>query len=71
MATLRRNQNHLTSPADPGVWMHHAQIDRIWSIWTTAHTGKPSLQGNAQVLDPWPERAQKVNSVAAPGCSPS
>lgn len=22
-----------TSPGDPLFWFHHAQVDRIWSIW--------------------------------------
>src|SRR4051812_28508064 len=31
----------MRSPADPLFWMHHAQIDRIWSIWQQNHTGTP------------------------------
>src|SRR6267378_2401282 len=25
------------SPADPLFWLHHAMVDRLWSIWATAH----------------------------------
>lgn len=28
------------SPNDPLFWLHHANIDRIWSIWTERHRGQ-------------------------------
>ncbi len=28
------------SPNDPLFWLHHANIDRIWSIWTARHPGQ-------------------------------
>ena len=47
------------SPADPVFWMHHAEVDRIWSLWQAnpANTGGPTLKGAAATLDPWPESA--------------
>ena len=29
-----------TSPNDPLFWLHHANIDRIWSIWQSRHPGQ-------------------------------
>ena len=26
-----------TSPNDPVFWLHHANIDRLWSIWGARH----------------------------------
>ena len=57
-----------TAPADPIFWMHHAQIDRLWSQWQAAHPGQnPSLSGAAAVLDPWTEKEIQVRSIAALG----
>jgi tyrosinase len=50
-----------TAPSDPMFWIHHAEIDRIWSIWAAKHLGeKPSLSGAKAILDPWPERFDEV-----------
>jgi hypothetical protein len=43
----------LTAPADPIFWMHHAEIDRIWSEWQPANPGQnPTLVGAAAIMDP-------------------
>jgi hypothetical protein len=56
----------MVSPADPLFWMHHAQIDRLWSIWQAvagnARKG-PTLRGRDAILDPWTERASDMQSI--------
>lgn len=57
--------NIMISPADPIFWMHHAQCDRLWSIWQSNHNGKPTLTGTKKTLDPWTETSDSVNSIAS------
>ncbi|WP_261765765.1 MULTISPECIES: tyrosinase family protein [Pseudoalteromonas] len=46
--------NPMISPNDPIFWMHHAQIDRIWSEWQKRNPGeKPYLEGLERKLAPW------------------
>src|SRR5260221_4523896 len=53
------------SPADPLFWMHHAQIDRIWSQWQVNHPGQnPTLVGAKATMDPWPETEPQLRSIA-------
>ena len=65
--------NIMYSPADPVFWMHHAMIDRLWSLWQAkpANAAKrPSLTGANAVLDPWaPDTATTVRSITALGYS--
>lgn len=57
-----------TAPADPIFWMHHAQVDRVWSQWQTAHPGKnPTLIGASAIMDPWTEKEIKTRSTAMLG----
>ena len=52
-----------TAPADPMFWMHHAEIDRIWAIWSTSRNGagkKPTLTGSNTILDPWSESYKNI-----------
>jgi len=59
--------NIMISPADPLFWLHHAEVDRLWSIWQgqPANAGKtPTLTGPDLTLDPWPETAPQVLSIA-------
>ncbi len=54
------------SPADPIFWLHHAQIDRLWSEWQVAHPGKnPTLSGVNATMDPWAEKESQVRSITA------
>ncbi len=57
----------MISPADPIFWMHHAQVDRIWSLWQAnpADAGKhPTLSGADAILDPWdPDTATSMQSI--------
>ena len=60
------------SPADPIFWMHHAEIDRIWSAWqaSPANAGKtPMLAGSDALMDPWQEQAPQLQSIGALGYS--
>jgi tyrosinase len=47
----------LTSPADPLFWLHHANIDRIYTTWRTQHADShstiPMLSGSDLKMDPW------------------
>ncbi|MGI9146659.1 MAG: tyrosinase family protein [Chloroflexota bacterium] len=62
--------NIMVSPADPVFWLHHAQMDRLWSVWQAANTGKhPNLTGVEDTLDPWNETHEQVGSIAALGYS--
>jgi tyrosinase len=48
--------NTSTSPTDPIFWMHHAEVDRLWQIWRTAHPQPaPPLAGKDRIMDPWAE----------------
>ncbi len=59
-----------TAPADPVFWMHHAEIDRIWAEWQTAHPGQnPPLAGAAATMDPWTETEVDTRDTAALGYS--
>ncbi len=58
------------SPVDPLFWLHHAEIDRLWSQWQIAHPSlNPSLTGSDRIMDPWPETEQQVRSIATLGYS--
>ena len=58
------------APADPLFWLHHAEIDRIWSQWQATHLGlNPTLVGADRTMDPWPETEAAVRSIAALGYS--
>ena len=62
--------NIMVSPADPMFWLHHAQVDRIWSSWQTRNPNKlSSVPANEDVLDPWPEKIEQVQSIAQLGYS--
>ena len=62
-----------TAPTDPIFWMHHAQIDRLWSVWQVAHPGlNPNLPGppsspTSPVMDPWSYTEPNTRSIAAMG----
>ena len=46
--------NSMASPRDPAFWFHHAQVDRIWSLWQQNNPGERAhLAGREAKLDPW------------------
>lgn len=58
----------MNSPADPLFWLHHAQVDRIWSQWQKDHAGKgPTLHGATAIMDPWPESVTDLEHTDALG----
>jgi len=59
-----------TAPADPIFWMHHANIDRLWSVWQKAHPGiNPDLAGAglSTVMDPWSTTEPETRDIEAMG----
>ncbi|WP_230210902.1 tyrosinase family protein [Streptomyces kaniharaensis] len=43
-----------TAPADPLFFLHHANVDRLWSTWHPTHPSEnPTLSGDDVVMDPW------------------
>jgi tyrosinase len=61
-------QSIRTAPADPVFWMHHAEIDRLWSVWQATHpTEHPPLAGAAAIMDPWSETEADTRDIEALG----
>lgn len=48
------------SPADPLFWLHHSNIDRIWSLWPSNQTNIPELQANDAEMKPWSYRTNEI-----------
>jgi len=62
--------NIVVSPTDPVFWPHHAQIDRLWSIWQAANPGKHATLAHPEdALDPWTETEPQVRPIAQLGYS--
>jgi len=64
----------MTSPNDPIFFLHHANIDRLWAEWQTAHPGKTyepkgGYSGNsadsamAPFGDVSPQRVEKISDL--------
>lgn len=61
-----------TSPNDPVFWIHHANIDRIWTAWMKRHgrtfapvTGAPMGNNLNDVMEPWSYRRDGKNTPAS------
>ncbi|MBC7533830.1 MAG: tyrosinase family protein [Oligoflexus sp.] len=37
-ATILGDMGDMTSPLDPIFWLHHCNIDRLWSVWAASRT---------------------------------
>lgn len=66
------NMAQNTSPNDPAFWVHHANIDRIWSGWLLRHnrsylpvSGGPSGSNLYDVLEPFSFRTDGMNTPHA------
>jgi tyrosinase len=58
------------APSDPIFWMHHGEVDRIWSIWQTNNPGKnPVLTGSDAIMDPWTDTVSGLASISTLGYS--
>ena len=58
----------MVAPADPMFFMHHANVDRIWSQWqTNVSNQNPNLTGDDQVLDPFPYKEVDTRSIQTMG----
>jgi tyrosinase len=54
----------LNSPADPIFWLHHCEIDRLWSIWQMNHANEhPSLLDRKAIMDPWTYRYKDISII--------
>ena len=63
--------NTMESPKDPAFWFHHAQVDRIWSLWQQKHRGQlaTGLSEADKRLDPWGDKytVESVNDLSKLG----
>ncbi|MBC7661719.1 MAG: tyrosinase family protein [Chitinophagaceae bacterium] len=48
-ATIQGDMGAFTSPRDPIFWLHHCNVDRLWTVWVTKRAEK-----NQDVLPPDP-----------------
>ncbi len=56
-------RNAVIASADVLFWLHHAEIDRIWSVWQRTHNGTSTLGLPDRLLDPY---TQVVDDVLDP-----
>lgn len=47
------------SPADPVFWLHHSNIDRLWSLWPRSQSERPDLKGRDAEMTPWSYRTDR------------
>jgi tyrosinase len=48
-----------SSPADPLFWLHHANIDRIWSLWPDSQSKPPDIEKGMAEMRPWSYRTDE------------
>lgn len=66
------NMAQSTSPADPIFWIHHSNIDRLWSAWMKRHgrqyapaSGGPMGSNLNDVMEPFSFRTDGFNTPAS------
>jgi tyrosinase len=58
------------SPSDPIFWMHHSNIDRLWSTWQPKHpTQHANLSGKNAIMDPWTVTEPQTRDITTLGYS--
>ncbi len=57
----------MASPSDPIFFMHHAEVDRVWSDWQKGHTDTSDLKGPNAIMDPWANTVTSLNSTTTLG----
>jgi len=58
----------MIAPADPLFFMHHANVDRIWSLWQQGNPTQNSiLSGDDLILDPFPYKEPDTRSIQSMG----
>jgi tyrosinase len=56
------------SPTDPVFWLHHAEVDRLWSKWQITYPkAHPPLSGLDRIFTPWNSSYDTVKSVELMG----
>lgn len=53
-------RNASIASADVLFWMHHCEIDRLWSLWQAVRQGRPLLNGPNRQMTPWAEDVSQV-----------
>ncbi|MFE9779490.1 tyrosinase family protein [Streptomyces sp. NPDC005775] len=60
----------LSAPNDPVFFLHHANVDRIWTVWQKQHpnayapvSGGPPGQNQPDVMHPWEQLSVRISSV--------
>ncbi len=59
--------NAVIASADVLFWMHHCEIDRLWSLWQEVRQSNPVLSITSRRMTPWDEDVSDVLSTQAFG----
>lgn len=64
---IGKTMDSMESPNDPAFWFHHAQVDRLWTIWQQSHPGQlaTGLSKKDRLLDPWEDEfsVESINDI--------
>ncbi|MCH7564918.1 MAG: tyrosinase family protein [Gemmatimonadetes bacterium] len=63
MAVGGTMRNAVIASADVLFWMHHCEIDRLWSLWQAVRQGNPLLSITNREMTPWNEDVSDVLST--------
>jgi hypothetical protein len=59
------------APLDPIFWLHHSEVDRLWSIWQLSHPARgPEFDNwHDSQMTPWAVTADGLKSISSLGYS--